>query len=670
MKRRLWCMTLVIIMMLSVVLTGCSNNDDESNVNKNEGAETITLWVITDKDVSKLEGAEKEAALKAMDDVEEAFSRITKSKYKVNVDIQFYTEEEYYDALENAIDTSVKEREMAEEAQRALRKAIRDAKNEGNTDEAAVTRQFYIDHPEYAKYQNWNDDDDEENTGVVEDETIINDYGIPELKYPDTEENQVDVIYLSGYKRYTDYIEREWLYALNEELSGSSKKINNYISSSLLNGVKIDGTTYAIPNNVSIGEYTYMMLDKELFDKYYYSYDEITDILDCKDFLADIKKLEPDVVPIDATFDECMELFVWYWTLSVEEIESDDVDENGRPVKSYSYSYATDNKFNICGTVYKDAEHRGRGNVALDFNSLFTLPEYREIFLQLMEYKYNGYYGEANDGERAAISFKTGDYSIKSGAAQNKGVYTDENGKEYYAVVVKYPEADEYSLYGNMFGVYALSNHVSASMEIITALNTNSELRNILQYGIEGVHYEINETTGVLNRIKNSSGSCDYLMDIEKTGNCFIAHPEEGLSPDYWDMAKSQNDEALINPLLGFSYDDILGESDAKLDNTLIEYINLLASNTLESIEACTTYDELYALVNTTTTGLIDTLKPAKNPQIYIPGFKDPVTVNLAKYCNNSYDTATGAGGEEDKLGESPCTVYFNWLRESEYLPE
>ena len=399
MKKRLLCMTLGVVRVLSVLLAGCSNSngeDDEIEPAEVEGAQTVTMWVITDERTTE----------EAMNAVEEAFTKITKSKYKINVDIQFYTEDEYYQALEESINMSVEEQELYEEVQRALRQAIRDAQAQGITDEVAITNQFYKDHPEYERFRDWGSDEEEE-TGEVEEETIINDYGIAELKYPDTEPYQVDIIYLSGYERYLDYIEKEWLAPLDEELSGSSKKLNDVISASLLGGVMVDGTTYAIPNNVAIGEYKYMMLDKELFDKYYYNYSDITDLLDCADFLADVKKLESDVVPIDATFEECMNLFVWYWTLNAEKYQGDDIDEDGNPVTEYRYTYNTDNIFNICGAVYQGPEYRNRGDMVLSFDSLFTLPEYREIFMQLMEYKYNGYYGEVTEGQTAAISFMT-----------------------------------------------------------------------------------------------------------------------------------------------------------------------------------------------------------------------------------------------------------------------
>ena len=104
-------------------------------------------------------------------------------------------------------------------------------------------------------------------------------------------------------------------------------------------------------------------------------------------------------------------------------------------------------------------------------------------------------------------------------------------------------------------------------MEVISLINTNAEARNILQYGVEGVDYYIED--GVLNRTNTL-----YSMKIERTGNCFIAHPEEGLPENYWENAKNQNNDALINPLLGFDMNKVLNdrntEDPKKLYNELL----------------------------------------------------------------------------------------------------
>jgi hypothetical protein len=71
-------------------------------------------------------------------------------------------------------------------------------------------------------------------------------------------------------------------------------RLTDYITSSLLNGVQLSGSVYAIPNNVQIGEYTYALIDKEYFDKYYNKIDSVENVLDLERFLNDMKNMNEE----------------------------------------------------------------------------------------------------------------------------------------------------------------------------------------------------------------------------------------------------------------------------------------------------------------------------------------------------------------------------------------
>ena len=312
MRNRFICLTLSMLMLMAVLLTGCNKNKDQADVEQISGI-TLTMWVITDKEVANTDAemaelkaelhtkygdgdaynkavAEAEATRAAYEKVEAEITKITKSKFKVNLDIYYYTEEQYYGTREfdrkkyESLKTTATDEEiekyleecgklteimilneeyiaLKEKAAKALKKYLKDAKEEGRTDTEKLKKEFYAENPQYKEFANVKEDEDEEETGVVEELTSYNEYEIAEIVYPELRKNQVDIIYLSGFDRYNEYIENEWIQSLDEEITGASRKLTDYISSTLLSGVQIDGSTYAIPNNVSIGEYTYMMID-------------------------------------------------------------------------------------------------------------------------------------------------------------------------------------------------------------------------------------------------------------------------------------------------------------------------------------------------------------------------------------------------------------------------
>ena len=791
MNKKLVCLTLSILMLLTCLFTGCSTStSDEEGEQVDNSAKTIVMWVVT----------EDETTPEAEELVNEAFTKITKAKFKTNVVIKFCTEDEYYDKLEAAIETSQQDILKAEEAAKELRKYLKLHKGEKSTDE--LTKDFYVEYPEYAKYAEVEEEDEDEDAVTTEEETIVNEFGISEIKYPEAKENQVDIFFLSGYEKYMQYYNADWLASLNEELSTSSKKLNDYVSTSLLNGVQIEGGVYAIPNNVEIGEYTYMMIDKELFDTYYQKIEKVSSVLDLASFLNDVSNHNAAngltvndagyVVPLQSSYSECAQMLCWYWDMgyvdqSVYEMYYDEIDSKGNGTGRYyvlknqyevktevtdengetktetsiaiadsveadvlyktnalgqyvdkdgnalNYSYKVDNEggfiydtvkggkakydvagkgalylvdengdavtpetdrrvridgetkmdadgntrptyyiyynenadFSILGTMMKDAADRSRGEINLGFNSLFTDAEYRELYATLKDYEYKEYYGEVKEGQTAAVSFMKGDARIKM-AYEKDGKYVAEDGKEYYVVVAEYPEATEEELYGNMFAVYSNSNYLARSMEVITYLNTNTELRNLLQYGIEGQHYTLvgNKEDGQTVRLLSNEKYGIYRMDIAKTGNCFIATPTEEMGPDAWVYAKSQNNDSLVNPLLGFDFNKATENSDYSVDVALIDHIAKLNADALDLISECTDKVSLMDLLSDTNDGFAFMFSANADD------------AKLDKATNPEYDPQNPMGDDyegtqtPDKSGSSPYTVYYTWVSDYGYLAE
>ncbi|MGN1345487.1 MAG: hypothetical protein ACI4V1_01770, partial [Eubacteriales bacterium] len=121
--------------------------------------------------------------------------------------------------------------------------------------------------------------------------------------------------------------------------------------------------------------------------------------------------------------------------------------------------------------------------------------------------------------------------------------------EDYYVSIYSKPMMSEDDAYGAMFAVSAYSKSLSRSMEIITYLNTSSDIRTILQYGAEGVHWEYeNEDTKETIRILSD----DYQMNLVDTGNVYMTYPGEGISMKYWDYGKAQNLDSISSPYMKF----------------------------------------------------------------------------------------------------------------------
>lgn len=523
MKKRLISLMLAAMMLFSVMLTGCgSSSDGDAIKDVNEDAsrytETLTMWLVT----------EKETTPEAAAAVEEAFNKITKAKFKTQVEMIFLTEDEYYGALEAEfarIDALI---EAEEAEQKRMKEEIKRLKAEGKT--LPVTTA------------------EETSDETTAEETVLNEWGLSELKYPEKTDRQVDIVFISGYDRVVEYIEKEYLERLDDELQSSSKKLKDYINPVFMEAALIDGSTYAIPNNTVIGEYTFLMVNKDLAKELSYDVSEFKDLYSTVDFVADVAKYKPGVTPV------CGDIpltNIKYFNINRDTMEYED---GGRSI--------------MAAYVGPTSSTGSRVNM----RSLFATTQLTNQMLAIQTFKDNGYIkSDAKLSDPFGVAVVKGGYDL-----------VETYGEAYEMIVLENPMADEETLYGGMFGVTPYTRSVARSMEIITYLNTNSELRNLLQYGIEGVNYVIDEDTGMLKRLNRT-----YIMDLNKTGNAFIAYPEEGMSLDAWETAKKQNLAARLNPLAGFTF----AETDLKME--YVDYIEQLSETYLAKLDACQNAEEM-----------------------------------------------------------------------------
>ena len=589
MKKKLVAMLLCFSMLMSALLTGCSSKTT-GDQNTEEPAATSVRNAMTFVWALVCEELPSEETQKA---VEEAVNKITKSKYTTKVVLEYYTTENYASAVEAKLAFNQEEVEIGKEATKQWKKFVKANKTataeDGSTykvETELLYEMFWAEYPQYEKYVQ-----PEETTGegavTTEAETETNKNGISVLAYPPAAENQLDILYISGYDNYAKYIENEWLSEIGGEINQGSKILKDYIFPAFITAAKLPEGTYAIPNNTTIGDYTYLLLSKEMMQKYYYSEGSITGLTTslCQNFLQDIASYEADnYVPLlynDATRTAQN---VKYWNISYE------LDEDGETVLSQS---VTSTKYSILAAPYdKNFTQAADGNSAYQCMSAVSMAAFADQQKVLKGYDCNGYYGAAAEETRPfAAGIVVGD------AADLIGMY----GDEYYMVVIDYPHGTEAELYANMWAISAYCKNVNRAMEILTYLNTNEEFRNLVQYGVEGKHYEIltvNESgeeldeediqSGDVKYVKVAQPNGQYKMDIYKTGNVFLAYPEVGMPIKAWEYGKIQNQDALIDRLVGFS----LATTDT-LNVKGMQAVQLWTERTEKDMAACATVEDL-----------------------------------------------------------------------------
>ncbi len=531
MKKRLQCLLLALVLLATVFVTACGEEEIDETLTFNEGngttpAMTITLWGIKGENTT-----DEAVAL-----VEEAMSAITKADYKTNLKLNLFTEDEYKEALE------------ARMAEVAELRAIKEAEENKVTLDMLLGLVF----------------EEEEEETVYEDETVMNEIGLPEIVYPEVDEDQLDIFYIPDYDTYLSYIEGEHLSMLSTEIDTTGKKLKTYIHPNILDATKIDGMNYAVINNKPVGEYTYLLLNKALMDKYYYDTDSIAQFEMADEFIMDIGRNEPGIVPVLGEF-EC--LGVQFFT------------PDGKPSVVGN---------TLSTSAYKNANAYGVPRL------IFQSNPYVDHLRLLKKYESYGYLGNGTAG--------VGEFAV--GVVRGNAADVAKYAEQYDIKVLQKPYVDN-SIYNDMFAISAYTKDLARSMQILTAINTNPELRNLFGYGIEETHYK-RDVDGVVVKINN-----DYDMKLEHTGNMFIAYPPEGSYPTVWEDCKAQNLELKDAPYFGFVYEDLISAESikavadisekyfAELENVTYNQFDAWIANAIEELKVNPTVADYISFQNT-----------------------------------------------------------------------
>lgn len=505
MKKKLISLALLAGLILSsFTACGASDEDPDTLGEADTRTTTITLTAITGDSTTP-------AAIKA---VQDAMNKLTKSEYKTQVILQLQTEDDYVEFIESQVEKI--EAEIAAEEEAAA-KAKEEAKKKKEAEKAANAAK-----KNRSKWTTTTKAETEDTTADTQAMTL-DEYGREVAKYPELEGTSLDILFITGLDMLQDFVEKEYLQSLDDELGNNSKILGKYIYPTFLSAGKVEGTTYAVVNNRLMGEYTYLKIDKELADKYMLFPDEVKTLKDCEAFLDNVKANEKDVVPLNQYID-------------------------------LNYVQYVTGERTVIGNVIKPTFTTA--NKALPKN-LFSVGDWVDHNTLMDKMQDGGYIGT---GDRYAIEVVKG--YITTPEEQN----WEEN---YYVVEYEKPISKDETVFTGMFAVSAYASDLARCMEIITMLNTDGALRDIYAYGVEGENWELNED-GTVHMLNN-----DWSMDFYHTGNTFVGHVPETLPANYAEIGKLQNIETLTGPYMSWTY--LNEETEALYNEYVVEAEKLLA---------------------------------------------------------------------------------------------
>ena len=533
---------LLCLIMVAACFAGCAKKSDEdaiadTNEAASENAITLAMYLLAEKEVTPEQEAKIEAAV----------NKLTNAKFKIKLDLFYYTEEEYYEALEESF------------------AARMEAEDNG-----------LIKPP--AK--------EEENQ---EDVMVKDELGVSHILYPTIDSFQVDIFYVGGYEQFIKYMDFAYnedstamMYSkIDDQITSSAKVLEDSISPYLLQYMKsMNNGTYAVPTNTNIGEYTYLLLNKDVLAKTRYNttngLSQFTS-LTCnatRSVLSQVAESYNEYVPLYSCLGEN--------GLAVTGIKYWGVDENGVPSTEFSALASSYSTSALYGTT--ESYMMGLDNVLANTSFVNQLT-------YLKQYKSLGYFGTEQDLKdgKVAVAYMKGTADIPAKYADN-----------YEAVIIENPVLTTEDVYSNLFAVSSYTTSVKRSMDIIAYLNTDVEFRNLILYGIEGENYQMVESDYldengdpymVVRRLND-----DYMMDAAKTGNTFKAYTLEGDDPSLTEFYKIQNNSVKIDITMGFHYEwqDYKVSAEKLLE---LREISARVYKALEEID-CTSEDTIRKGIN------------------------------------------------------------------------
>lgn len=530
MKKRLSCLLLSVLMVV-LCFAGCAEKTGEEVMieigeKASKDAVTLSMYLMSEEKVSE----EQELAM------EKAVNAITEKEFKIRLDLRYFTPDEYYTRLDADL------AEMTE---------YYDGEGIGRKEETPV----YID----------------EN-------------GLPVTFYPSIQDFEVDIFYFGGYDRYLKYKEAGYIRDISTEVNGVAKALKAVINTNLLEQVKVlNGKYDVIPVNRAIGEYTYMLLNKDVLRATQYSANEITSLVDenCQDLLKLTKEMLGDeYVPLKSFTGE----------LDLVDVEFFGADENGFKTNSFSA---------VAGTYNSSWEYGAAGSFP-QMTDIFNTANNGKLSVEeqikvLKQYEFDGYYSDSDEKPFAVGYIKGGPEIVEE--------YSD----DYEVVPVALPQLETEDIYEHLFAIAEDTNSVLKSSEILTYLNTNEEFRNLLLYGIEEENYvwvdavdedgnfivdENGERYRVISMLDDKP-ELNYVMDPYKTGNVVIAYPAVGDNPESAELIREQNHNMKINYTFGLNFYNASFGDKTPLDLTALKKVTAESEKIYADIVAAKNADEL-----------------------------------------------------------------------------
>lgn len=363
----------------------------------------------------------------------------------------------------------------------------------------------------------------------------------------------LDLIVSSATLNYSSQVAKGQIIALDDLIEQYAPDIKHTMPAEILAGAKLNGVTYGIPSVRDFAtDYGYIAR-KDILDKHNIDLSTVKTFEDLTAIFQILKEKEPDMYPIvqrSQTVTIVTDMFTGY------------IDGLGNNIGVLNYDDDSTQLFNL----FESDIYRKYSELAHEWYKKGFVPPDASTSQES-----NTAMMRANKAIGYLSNFKPGFENQEKVA----------NGMEMVAVRITEPVSSSSTAASFMISIAKNSKNPEKAMEMINLLYTDKDIVNLLDNGIEGIHY-VQAGDGTI-KLPDGVTEQTYLATQWMIGNNALAYPWQGTAPDIWDQMKAFNESAKLSKAIGFVFDTTNVKTEvAAVQNVLDEYRPGIESGTLD----------------------------------------------------------------------------------------
>lgn len=375
---------------------------------------------------------------------------------------------------------------------------------------------------------------------------IMTDYG----NYPQKMQmiissgEEYDICWTSDWNNnYYDNVNKNAFLELDDLLEENASELKDSMDESVWDAARVKGSIFGVPAQQIFPKQNYVVIVKEYADKYDLDTDSIHELADLEDFFLRVKKDNPDMYPFAASSNGLTGKL--YLSVGFEPIAGNKVPG---VLKLDETDYAVVNQ-------YEDLE------------------ELTELYEMMYRWQQEGLVRQdaATVSDNAVPDMKAGKHISCVNATYKPGVEATETSNFGGREVVIIPISEAYtatsSMTSSLNAISRTSKNPELAMKLLNLVNTDAKLYNMLCFGIEDVHYTLNDENKVVtDDSKGYNPNVDWMF-----GNQFNGLLREGQADDDWERTQEMNDAAVQSRILGFAFDSTEVTNEMAAVNSVVD---------------------------------------------------------------------------------------------------